>query len=856
MKKAILSLGFIAATGLALTSCGSATSSENTPLIFSTQEVDKVFNPFYASSATDTTVVGMTQISMLTTDKDGNVAYGDNEAVVVKDYEIVDNGATDEDELETTYYFVLKNNVKFSNGSSLTMKDVLFNLYEYLDPVYTGSSTIYSTEIVGLQEYRTQSADENEQDSYLAQFQLLAQTRMEYLIDACDEIIEDADGSLTVEELRSSLEDYTDTDGYENVVVDFDKACSLFKEELETDFSNSMDSYSDISFKVDGTTYKDLLTTDVEAFLYNEGYLKFDKNTKKLDSSISETAQELKYWSKEKAIETVYNDNIPNNIIEVLLYWNTSSTLYEYLTNYELSKYNEENKDSRLYKNIEGIKFANMNESVTVNNVVYPATNGKDVSDSDKYEVLSITIKGVDPKAIWNFAFTVAPMYYYSDEEHINAFDYVENFGVEYGSSEFQSNVIKDSNKIGVPVGAGAYQVSDAAGKTGNVGAGDFYDGGVIYFARNEHFVLGTPKTKYIRYQVVASNQMLDSLFASQVHFIQPNSNPTNIAKLKAKQNAGIEYKEITTQGYGYIGVNAGLVPSIYVRQIIMHAIDTSLTVEYYGNSAQAIHRSMSKNSWAYPEGCTPYYPYIGGAIPENLDVVNPIYAEFVTDMGYNSGETLSKEDQAEFIRYMLEDLADYTLNGNNVYQGGNNVCKYTFTVAGSESDHPAWSAFTKAAEILNDNGFEITVATDANALKKLTTGSLAVWAAAWSTTIDPDMYQVYHIDSTATSTTNWGYKQIKQNTGGKYDYELSMIEELSEMIENGRKTNDQSKRAAIYSECLDMVMELAIELPTYQRTDLYGYNSKKIDSSSLTQNPTPYVGLISEIWNVSMRTQ
>ena len=87
---------------------------------------------------------------MLGNDKDGNVVYGDNEGVVTKDLEIRSNDGTANVDLTTTYYFVLKNDVRFSNGSYLTIKDVLFNLYVYLDPVYTGSSTIYSTDIVGL----------------------------------------------------------------------------------------------------------------------------------------------------------------------------------------------------------------------------------------------------------------------------------------------------------------------------------------------------------------------------------------------------------------------------------------------------------------------------------------------------------------------------------------------------------------------------------------------------------------------------------------------------------------------------------------------------------------------------------
>ena len=119
-------------------------------------------------------------------------------------------------------------------------------------------------------------------------------------------------------------------------------------------------------------------------------------------------------------------------------------------------------------------------------------------------------------------------------------------------------------------------------------------------------------------------------------------------------------------------------------------------------------------------------------------------------------------------------------------------------------------------------------------------------------------MYQVYHIDSTATSTWNWGYRQIKLNAGGKYDEELALINELSELIDEGRSTNDEKKRARIYSEALDIVMQLAIELPTYQRDDLFAYNINKIDASTLTPDSdlSPYKGLTSDLYKVSLNKE
>jgi peptide/nickel transport system substrate-binding protein len=115
-------------------------------------------------------------------------------------------------------------------------------------------------------------------------------------------------------------------------------------------------------------------------------------------------------------------------------------------------------------------------------------------------------------------------------------------------------------------------------------------------------------------------------------------------------------------------------------------------------------------------------------------------------------------------------------------------------------------------------------------------------------------MYQVYHIDSKG-STDNWGYPAIKANNGNKYDTELGIVRELSEIIDAARETLDENRRKEYYAEALDMVMELAVELPTYQRSDLFAYNSNIIDASTLTpkEDLTPYNGPLSRIWEVSL---
>ena len=117
-------------------------------------------------------------------------------------------------------------------------------------------------------------------------------------------------------------------------------------------------------------------------------------------------------------------------------------------------------------------------------------------------------------------------------------------------------------------------------------------------------------------------------------------------------------------------------------------------------------------------------------------------------------------------------------------------------------------------------------------------------------------MYQVYHIDSTAGSTNNWGYRAIKANTTGEYDEELALVEELSKIIDLARTTLDTNQRKIYYAQALDIVMELAVELPTYQRSDLYAYNTDIIDVSTLTppEELTSYNGPLSRLWEVSLK--
>ncbi len=841
--------------------------NEKDPVVFSSQNFDKVFNPFYSTSAMDANAVGMTQIGMIGNDKEGNPTYGEDESVVTLDLET--KAGTYNGKATTEYYFVLKNNVRFSNGTYLTMKDVLFNMYVYLDPAYTGSSTMYSTDIVGLKKYRTQETDENEQDSFEKMFQGEAEDRIDALILAVNAIKDEHSNELmTADDLAGYIEAYAkdaeemQIDTYAHIVEDYARALRLFKEELQSDYNNSKDSYADEVFTdKNGVIHKNLLTCDVEMFLLNEGLITWDKNDNDGNGALHcavGNLEDVRKWTEEKAIQTVFDVNVPDNFESVVTDWATAETLATEIAGAAREAYFENNEVK--YTSIDGIQFINMEEPVTVNGKTYgvPEYNDNKSQVVSGNEVLKVTIYDVDPKAIWNFSFGVAPMYYYSNAEEIALFDYKDHFGVKYSSDTFMNKTIKDSSKIGLPVGAGPYMACSASDKTSGIGAGDFLSNNVMYFIANPYYLMGAPVIKHLRFQVVGTNQIMNTLQTGEIDFGEPNAKQEIIDQLKGLESSGYGYSSVQTAGYGYVGINSSKVPNIYVRRAIMHCIDTKLSVEYYKGTAKPIYRSMSLSSWAYPGSATAYYPYVGDPIPSDLSGIYKDYANYVRRKGWKAGYTMTEAEQVEYIKYLVEELGGYD-NGSGIYSNGNDSLKYTFTVAGQENDHPAFMSLYLAGEFLTKKvkGFQIITRTDNNALTKLASGSLTVWAAAWGSTIDPDMYQVYHMDSKATSTLNWGYNSIKNNQT-KYWEEYELITRLSDLIEAARKTDVQADRAMTYSTALDLVMELAVELPMYQRDDLFAYNALKIDTSTFTPegDRSAFKGLTADIFKLSLITK
>ncbi|MBQ6717796.1 MAG: hypothetical protein IJN22_02750 [Clostridia bacterium] len=853
MKKRIISLILcvVMCVGMmsALTGCGGGSSDA---FVIMTEQLDGLFNPFFYTSAPDGTIVAMTQIGMLGSkyvDGEVTVAYGEDEAVVVKDYEIVEN-----DDDTVTYNFVLKNGIKFSDGEPLTMEDVLFNYYVYLDPVYTGSNTLYSTDILGLSEYRTQtvgSASDDSDDLISSQASSRAAARINELINLFNsEIKASSTKEVGYDAMKKAITAYTVSSGYQSAISnnadevtnkdlleDYEYALKLFKEELENDYLGAQESYIDEPYK----SY-DEFKDEIFCFMYTEGYVeveyeegedgKVDRTKiKKLTPAYPDSIK-----SKEDAIDYVYNDKIARELDIILQYWGTANTLsteFAAKAKEVILHENVADDGTLAVENISGIVSLGhtdkAGETITVNGTDYTIASAHNddgtVKNADEYDVLSITIDGIDPKAIWNFAITIAPQHYYGEGSSVGVDIDDNKFGVEFASFDFMTDIIQSTRNIKIPMGAGSYKATNTKNND-NPTESEFYTNNVVYFKANENFDtvgegIENAKIAKIRYQVVSSQNAIAALQEGNVHYISPSLTTDNYEKLESLSKKGMVTLSTDQLGYGYIGINSAKVTDINLRKAIMCAMNTSLALDYYrAGTAEQIFWPMSKVSWAYPTGADEEdngfdYPPLG-SWSEEIAIAN--VEKYMQEAGVSAGDS------------------ELTVK---------------FTIAGSSlQDHPTYKVFRDAAALLNDLGWDVEVVCDTQALTKINTGSLEVWAAAWSSALDPDLYQVYHKDSTATSTLAWGYNYLK--TSGTAE-ELDILDELSELIDEARETNDQDERSDLYKEAMEQILDLAIELPVYQRSVLYAYNSKVIDSDSLPAESemNPYSSPLDRIWEV-----
>ena len=79
-------------------------------------------------------------------------------------------------------------------------------------------------------------------------------------------------------------------------------------------------------------------------------------------------------------------------------------------------------------------------------------------------------------------------------------------------------------------------------------------------------------------------------------------------------------------------------------------------------------------------------------------------------------------------------------------------------------------------------------------------------------------------------------------------------LSELDELIMAARKTLDQSARKLMYKECLDIVIDWAVEVPVYQRQNAIAFSAERVNMATVTPDITTFYGWMAEIQNLEMK--
>ena len=437
---------------------------------------------------------------------------------------------------------------------------------------------------------------------------------------------------------------------------------------------------------------------------------------------------------------------------------------------------------------------------------------------------MRVIADSVDATMIYQLGLTIAPMHYYGDE---SLYDYENN---SFGFPKGDLSSVRE--KTSTPMGAGPYIFQS-------------YSNGQVVYTANENYYLGAPLIKNFIYQETTEADMVTGLQSGTLDIADP-SYGSDVTDQVSDINGSdtLDGDVITTRlydflGYGYIGVNPNLVkvgdePNSDASKNLRKALATVLSVyrdeginSYYGETASVINYPISSTSWAAPVTTDDGYQ-VAYSVDVNGD---PIYtAEMSTEERYEA----AKQAALGFL-----EAAGFTIE-DGVATAAPEGAKLNYQVnigGGGQGDHPTFMILTNAAAALQEIGITLNINDLANAndlYASYQTGQAELWCAAWGAAVDPDMYQLYH----SNGTTN--YYQISDP-------------DLDQLIEDGRASTNQTYRKEIYKEAMEIIMDWAVEIPVYQRSEAYLFATQVVDVSTLPGDMTPYWTTLSEVHTLSL---
>lgn len=445
---------------------------------------------------------------------------------------------------------------------------------------------------------------------------------------------------------------------------------------------------------------------------------------------------------------------------------------------------------------------------------------------------LRVTMDKFDAVAIYQLGVAVAPLHYYGDT---SKYDYDNNM---FGFTKGDLSIVKD--KTTQPLGAGPYKF-------------DSYENGVVTFTANENYYKGEPKIKTILFKETPESDKLTGVASGTFDISDPSMSVDVLKNIKNYNSNGEVTGDVLTTdlvdnlGYGYIGINANVVKvgddkaseaSKDLRKAfatIFAAYRDTVINSYYGEMATVIQYPMSNTSWAAPKPADEGYQ-----IAYSVDADgNSIYTADMTDE--------QKYEAALQASISFFKAAGYTFDeATGKFTAAPEGAEMTYEViipGGGTGDHPAFGILTAAKEALATIGITLQINDPSDSSvwnNALEANTAEMWAGAWSATVDPDMYQIYHSDNANGKGTNSNHYSIEDA-------------DLDEMIIAARNSADQSYRKATYKECLETILDWGVEIPTYQRQNAVVISTERVNVSTMTPDITTFWEWTNDIEKLEM---
>ena len=472
------------------------------------------------------------------------------------------------------------------------------------------------------------------------------------------------------------------------------------------------------------------------------------------------------------------------------------------------------------------------------------AANISGIQKTGDYSMRIVMTK-VDAVAIYQLGVTIAPMHYYGDK---SLYDYDNNsFGFPKG------DLSSVRAKTTQPMGAGPYKFIK-------------FENGTVYFEANESYFQGAPKTKYVNFlECISDDDKLNGVTTGTIDITDPSmSSDTAAAISAANSNGELTGDKVTTDlvnnlGYGYIGMNSvvmsvGGEPSSQASKDLRKAFGTILSVyrdvaidSYYGERASVINYPISDTSWAAPRPSDDGYKVAFSTDVNGNDI-------YTSDMSAEDKYAAAKTAALGYL-----EAAGYTVADGKVTAApeGAKMEYEVWIPADGKGNHPSFMILTLAKDALAEIGMTLTIKDLTNSAElwtALEAQQVAMWAAAWGATVDPDMYQIYYSDVANAGSATDGQNPLGGSGQGGSNYMYCIADpELDQLIMDARATTDQTYRKAMYKACLDIVIDWAVEIPVYQRQNAIIFSSERVNMDTVTPDITTFYGWLSEVHNIEL---